>query len=597
MELVTLRPRKRSRRTSRLSLPSDSESVEAHGSLRKSHTSRTPHVTNSKLQRRSGQLPLGAHGSQEARETSESQLQLPPDGESDCDASAGSPPLGAHGCDEFHAVKCELQLPADDGSDCDASGWSPPLGAHGPQGAHGLNLGLQLPDDVDFDGACAPASSSMAHGSCEGLHSQARSPFTWPHVVLKTLLDTLGAQLLVSALATARICMSTHFSGLGTAELAASMITAWSRVIVPAGASISHGYACEWSRSARNVLHRRLPGVCVFTDIRSRIVNLTSELQAADEIDFEAAKRCVMNSDVGGHAHCAAHGVQCNVPHCDLDASGSPCPPWSRARKCNKARRRVHKDVLLFLCWCRIILHDRPRLIIHENVIGFDVGLLRELVGHAYHIVECQMHPSDVGFSFVFRPRVFCFLVLRDSELVLYRSPSTVYESVKAALSRPRSVIPVEFLANESELLAEENRARAGYGLPVAGSVSDSWRYLLSTEHERRLEWIEGHITQWKQPYLVDLSQSTDRLRASPCVPTVRHSGSHRLWLIREQRWLLAVEVAAVMGFPVKYHLAALAGVPTETDENISMGLLGNAMHVANIGAALAVFLGCTRAA
>ena len=40
-----------------------------------------------------------------------------------------------------------------------------------------------------------------------------------------------------------------------------------------------------------------------------------------------------------------------------------------------------HKDLLLFLAWCRILLTDLPDIVVFENVIGFDVTLLNDLLG------------------------------------------------------------------------------------------------------------------------------------------------------------------------------------------------------------------------
>ena len=69
-----------------------------------------------------------------------------------------------------------------------------------------------------------------------------------------------------------------------------------------------------------------------------------------------------------------------------------------------------HKDLLLFLAWCRILLTDLPDIVVFENVIGFDVTLLNDLLGRDYRLQVCEMRPEDLGFSFILRPRLYVIL-------------------------------------------------------------------------------------------------------------------------------------------------------------------------------------------
>ena len=50
---------------------------------------------------------------------------------------------------------------------------------------------------------------------------------------------------------------------------------------------------------------------------------------------------------------------------------------------------------------------------IHENVRGFDVRILEELLGDMYDITAEDVSPQDLGFSFVARPRIYSVLTLR----------------------------------------------------------------------------------------------------------------------------------------------------------------------------------------
>ena len=76
-------------------------------------------------------------------------------------------------------------------------------------------------------------------------------------------------------------------------------------------------------------------------------------------------------------------------------------------------------------------------------------------------------------------------------------------------------------------------------------------------------------------------------------VPTLRKASS-RIWSPREGRWLLLRERLAVMGFPVFRDLVDAALVPEDAVSlNGPASAVGNAMHVASVGAILAVALVC----
>ena len=95
---------------------------------------------------------------------------------------------------------------------------------------------------------------------------------------------------------------------------------------------------------------------------------------------------------------------------------------------------------------------------------------------------------------------------------------------------------------------------------------------------------------------VVDLSQSLRFGRCCECVPTLRRSTVKPIWLIRHNRWLIHSELAAMMGFPVAQLFAQVAGVPVDTATMAGPpAALGNAMHIACVGTALACALTATR--
>ena len=85
--------------------------------------------------------------------------------------------------------------------------------------------------------------------------------------------------------------------------------------------------------------------------------------------------------------------------------------------------------MVLFLCWVLWARALRPRVLVHENVVGFDQALLRRLLGDLYDVVILRAQPSHVGFPFVERKRVYAILLLRGGVRML-ADPSALYDQV-----------------------------------------------------------------------------------------------------------------------------------------------------------------------
>ena len=165
--------------------------------------------------------------------------------------------------------------------------------------------------------------------------------------------------------------------------------------------------------------------------------------------------------------------------------------------------------------------------------------------------------------------------------------------------NRQRTAPPAAMAASEEELLQEENSARIARGMHALDRPSGNWRYLLPVsqvmrlaDHEQRLRGTSQEITA----SVVDLSQSLRFGRCAPCVPIVRHSHVKPLWLLLRNRWLIHSELASMMGFPVYQLLSQVAGIPVDSAKMVGPPTaLGNAMHGACVGTALACALAAAR--
>jgi hypothetical protein len=413
--------------------------------------------------------------------------------------------------------------------------------------------------------------------------------FKWPEVALKVLRETMGEELFCR-LGSRRWAVSSHFSGLGTVEVALDMIRIAYPSIVRGRLDIEVVSSCEKSPQLRRVLAER-SGVCVFADILCRL-----HMEQLD-LEFKELRQHISERPVANAAKCVAHHATCRIPGANVDISGSPCRPWSRANRGSR-RGRQHIDMGLFLAWARIMRADRPAIIVHENVRGFDARLLEDELGALYDVYRLDVDPSLAGFDFIRRPR--CYFVLALRGLVSMPSLCTVHETLVRALAadgcgRPRGGPHSDWpswvwRATPDELQHEWAAAIQRTGIePGIGQ----WEAFLSDGQRASLH---GYIEMWKSRHgghhpadsaecVFDLGDTPafKGLSSTSVLPTLRRRASP-WWSPMHGRWMLGREKAACMGFPVYEDLAAAARVQLDTATARNTSAVGNCMHVANVG-------------
>ena len=403
--------------------------------------------------------------------------------------------------------------------------------------------------------------------------------------------------------------VSSHFSGLGTVEvaLAALRSAALSLSMPPPVARTV--FACEIDRQCQHVLRQRVDGACIFRDILEEVSRpQTMQLCVTNGLlDFEAARQMLWAAPVS-RAYCVAHSLLCAVPRPDLDVSGSPCTPWSRMVGGTHLRRQ-HPLAAVLIAWCRVIRALAVPIAIHENVVGFDRVVLEEFLGRDYEIQEVRVSPSDAGFSFIRRPRLY-FVLARRGVFAVVRDVAAVYAGVAQrvnpdgfAPNGPSSPSPAwVWQATPEQLFAAENASRRRRGFAPLSVASADWTYLLAPTQQERLAWQERRwrATRGSDPasrpaLVIDLSQQPRFCRATEAgLPTFRRQSSSRMWSPARRRWLLPVEQALAMGYPVTQDAAAAAGLPVDTALQARPGAaVGNAMRVANLGSVLLTALAC----
>lgn len=399
--------------------------------------------------------------------------------------------------------------------------------------------------------------------------------FRWASDAMAALSEVDGMAL-HQRLAGRKWALSTHFSGMGTVDVALGMLRSAFSMVARGVLDASVAASCETSPSLQRALARRSSG-CVFKSVFDR---LGAAAPGTDAIVAEAAE-------------CVQHGTSCRIPRATMDVSGSPCRPWSRSNRALGKHGKDHPDYDRFRAWAALIRKDLPAIVLHENVEGFPQQVLTEEFGHLYDMHRLHVTPADAGFSFIGRPRVYDVLAL--SGVVRVVTLQATYDYLSSRLSKDTSSWPQwVWQASEEEWEAEigARGAASGGATPVERPRGGSGVDHLTDTQRGYLEiytkmWVEkfGSNPEESANCVFDLgdSPSYKGLRIRPTLPTLRRRNSI-LWSPSRGRWMLPREKAACMGFPVYSDLARVAMVDFDQATVDCLGALGNAMHVANVG-------------
>eukprot|EP00973_Karenia_brevis_P005292 724408-Karenia_brevis.AAC.1 len=79
-----------------------------------------------------------------------------------------------------------------------------------------------------------------------------------------------------------------------------------------------------------------------------------------------------------------------------------------------------HMSVVAFMAWVALRLALQQAVIVHENVEGFDMDLLRDSLGEIYDIQTCVLDAVDFGWP-VRRVRRYSVLTHKKKAFKLHR--------------------------------------------------------------------------------------------------------------------------------------------------------------------------------
>ena len=279
--------------------------------------------------------------------------------------------------------------------------------------------------------------------------------FRWPEEFWRRLHGLLPAEILESNVRNhGQIYMTSHFSGVGTAEMALAMIQSFFRRSgiwpgessqssdsdAPAPTPVVFHSSCDSDKICQDVLKahhsvsrcQHLFGdVCsaapghVVKLLEDKLRSLQSKFLAQsfssneDKIQERVAleKRMhafavkLLDSEPMNNAcHCLVHGRQCNLfPTAEstdhrmlfhIEVAGSPCIAFVRGGAYGTALRWLHEVTVPFYIWLFSVKKAKPAMIVHECVPGFDVNVVDAGLnsqGLCYHVQSLVFSPEEEG--------------------------------------------------------------------------------------------------------------------------------------------------------------------------------------------------------
>lgn len=115
------------------------------------------------------------------------------------------------------------------------------------------------------------------------------------------------------------------------------------------------------------------------------------------------------------HKHCRRLPVSGDAKTCTVFAAGSPCTDWSTF---GSRRTTCGPTSTAFVVMLAVILQGQPDVVIHENVIGFPLGMLVHHLGAMYQIDSAVLDPTSYGYP-INRPRRYTVMVRHSAAIKL----------------------------------------------------------------------------------------------------------------------------------------------------------------------------------
>lgn len=341
--------------------------------------------------------------------------------------------------------------------------------------------------------------------------------FRWAFIVLDDLLALFTLKTLQRRLLFSPLDLSTHFSGIGTAELAAHCLDIASQQLLGHSLGFAFVSSCESAPVSQRVLKQRVHAdTCIITDVLARcpaakeLFATSSALGCLPRPVEEIWNELRLTGCKAQAGKCYQHNsLDCPTPRSKGDLSGTPCQCWSTfgLRKTTSSHL-----IILLLVWALWVRWAKPLFLVHENVRGFEPTFLEWLLGDMYDMVTLRVDPSHMGLHFARRPRIYVVLWLIE-QIVQVADITKTYLHVTAAFEREfpcRYPLSSAFISTEEEQQQEydnskkkkQQQKKARLDLEeVRPSAHRQWEGLLT---DKQRGYLKMYLAKWKEEHYAD---------------------------------------------------------------------------------------------
>ncbi|CAE7576306.1 unnamed protein product [Symbiodinium sp. CCMP2456] len=359
----------------------------------------------------------------------------------------------------------------------------------------------------------------------------------------------------------------------------------------------------EWCNLASGCSH---PKPHLFHDILSLNSNYAALLgPAGGGASFVSKKRRICRSVLVEEQPCMWHSEgglgHCCVPYADFGCSGLPCTDMSVA---GKRLGQEGPTSPVYVTHGKFLSRKKIPLF----VLALDMGMVED-THEDYDLYQLFVTPQDCGHAGTARERTY--VIGSHKELTSCKQdPFQMLEKCRRKMRTVRTQPKDYLVADPWEITLEAmtviNRRKISWTPNAMGEVVDL-RGLLTTREQAALHEYEA---EYRRRYAKDPradknlvlflgdnpSYSLNWSAVSKRVPTLRmNSRTGLLWVPSRNRWLVARERLATLGWPVTLDMASGMGAPLveASDYLRAAELAGNAMSLPCVGLAQLLALAC----
>ena len=169
----------------------------------------------------------------------------------------------------------------------------------------------------------------------------------------------------------------------------------------------------------------------------------------------------------------------------DLEVTGTPCQDYSPMGSRNGI---FGKQFSIFIAWVKVCKHQRPKIIVHENVHRFPVTLLHEYFSDDYWIFCIETDAQDLGLYAMSRPRSYAIMYDKKQVNVL-TNPSELFAHLSqfvrtfCVCGNPNDL----FVSNMDDLRMDMFPLAVERGVDIERALLD-WTLFLTVEEKIRLQ-------------------------------------------------------------------------------------------------------------